>query len=261
VSHQVKALERHVGYALFERVPRGVRLTEKGARLFAGVHGALLDVAQTLDALRAAPASGALTLSTTHSFAALWLVPRLGRFYAAFPQYQLNLNTSAEAVDLLRDASVDLAIRYSRARWPGLHAACSLQEWFGVYGAPTLAARPGRRAPSLVTVRWRDSQLYEQGWQDWCEAAGLPSWRKPAALHAYEEEHYALQAAIAGQGLVLASSVMVSDSVAAGTLVAYRPEVRVAGAAYTALCAPGRERHPPVKAFLGWLRSEFEARA
>ncbi|WP_454694158.1 LysR substrate-binding domain-containing protein [Achromobacter aegrifaciens] len=261
VSHQVKALERHVGYALFERVPRGVRLTEKGARLFAGVHGALLDVAQTLDALRAAPASGALTVSTTHSFAALWLVPRLGRFYAAFPQYQLKLNTSPEPVDLLRDASVDLAIRYSRASWPGLHAACSLQEWFGVYGAPALAARPSKRAPSLVTVRWRDSQLYEQGWQDWCEAAGLPSWRKPAALHAYEEEHYALQAAIAGQGLVLASSVMVSDSVAAGTLAPYRPEVRVAGAAYTALCAPGRERHPPVKAFLGWLRKEFEARA
>ncbi|QKH33599.1 LysR family transcriptional regulator [Achromobacter pestifer] len=260
VSHQVKALERHVGYALFERVPRGVRLTEKGARLFAAVHGALLDVAQTLDALRAAPASGALTVSTTHSFAALWLVPRLGRFHAAFPQYQLNLNTSPEPVDLLRDASMDLAIRYSRERWPGLHAACSLQEWFGVYGAPALAARPGRRAPSLVTVRWRDSQLYDRSWQDWCEAAGLPSWRKPAAVHAYEEEHYALQAAIAGQGLVLASSVMVSDSVAAGTLVPYRPDVRVAGAAYTALCAPGRERHPPLRAFLGWLRQEFEAR-
>ena len=260
-SPKVKALERHVGYALFERVPRGVRLTEKGARLFSGVHGALLDVAQTLDALRATPASGALTLSTTHSFAALWLVPRLGRFHAAFPQYQLNLNTSPETVDLLRDASVDLAIRYSRERWPGLHAACSLPEWFGVYGAPALAARPGRRAPSLVTVRWRDSRLYDRGWQDWCEAAALPSWRKPAAVHAYEEEHYALQAAIAGQGLVLASSVMVSDSVAAGTLVAYRPEVRVAGAAYTALCAPGRERHPPVKAFLGWLRKEFEAQA
>lgn len=261
VSHQVKALERHVGFALFERVPRGVRLTDKGARLFAGVHGALLDVAQTLDALRAAPASGALTLSTTHSFAALWLVPRLGRFYAAFPQYQLNLNTSAEPVDLLRDASVDVAIRYSRAQWPGLHAACALQEWFGVYGAPALAARPGKRAPALVTVRWRDSPLYDQGWQDWCEAAGLPAWRKPAALHAYAEEHYALQAAIAGQGLVLASSVMVSDSVAAGTLVAYRPQVRVAGAAYSALCAPGRERHPPVRAFLGWLRKEFEAQA
>jgi DNA-binding transcriptional LysR family regulator len=67
-----------------------------------------------------------------------------------------------------------------------------------------------------------------------------------------------LQAAIAGQGLVLASSVMVSDSVDAGTLVPFRPEIRVEGAAYTALCAPGRERHPPVKAFLAWLRREFE---
>ncbi|MNQ15030.1 DNA-binding transcriptional activator GcvA [compost metagenome] len=78
-------------------------------------------------------------------------------------------------------------------------------------------------------------------------------------MHAYEEEHYALQAAIAGQGLVLASSVMVSDSVRAGTLAAYRPQVRVPGAAYQALCAPGRERHPPVKAFLAWLTREFQA--
>ena len=261
VSHQVKALERHVGVALFERVPRGVRLTDAGGRLFARVHGALLDVAQTLDDLRPAPASGALTVSTTHSFAALWLVPRLRRFYEAHPQYQLRLNASAEPVDLLQDASVDVAVRYSRRQYPGLHAACTLQEWFGVYGAPALVARQGRRAPALVTVRWRDSLLYEQGWRDWCEAAGLPAWRRPAAEHAYDEEHYALQAAIAGQGLVLASSVMVSDSVDAGTLVACRPQVRVAGAAYTALCAPGRERHPPVKAFLAWLGREFEAQA
>lgn len=259
VSHQVKALERHVGFALFDREPRGVRLTDKGARLFACVHGALLDVAQVLDALRPAPASGTLTVSTTHSFAALWLVPRLGRFHQAHPQYRLSLNASPEPVDLLQDASVDVAIRYSRQRYPALHAACALPEWFGVYGALALVAKAGKRAPALVTVRWRDSALYDQGWKEWCEAAGLPAWRRVEAEHAYEEEHYALQAAIAGQGLVLASSVMVSDSVGAGTLVAYRPEVRVAGSAYTALCAPGRERHPPVKAFLAWLRKEFRA--
>ena len=259
VSHQVKALERHVGFALFDRMPRGVRLTDKGARLFAGVHGALLDVAQTLDALRPAPTAGALTVSTTHSFAALWLVPRLGRFHQAHPSYQLRLDATPDPVDLLQDASVDVAIRYSRQRYPALHAACALPEWFGVYGAPALVSRAGRRAPPLVTVRWRDSDLYEQGWQAWCEAAGLPAWRRPAAEHAYTEEHYALQAAIAGQGLVLASSVMVSDSVAAGTLAPYRPEIRVAGSAYTALCAPGRERHPPVRAFLAWLRKEFRA--
>lgn len=205
VSHQVKALEQRVGVALFERVPRGVRLTERGASLFAGVHGALLDIAQTLDALRPAPDAGALTVSTTHSFAALWLVPRLGRFHQAYPQYQLRLDANARPVDLLQDASVDVAIRYSQKRYPALVAACSLPESFGVYGAPALAARlggarAGREAPALVTVRWRDSRLYDEGWRQWCEAAGLPRWRKPAAIHAYEEEHYALQAAIAGQG-------------------------------------------------------------
>ena len=267
VSHQIKLLERQVGVALFDRVPRGVRLTDSGARLFASVHGALLEISQTLDALRPEPASGALTLSTTHSFAALWLVPRLGRFHQAYPQYQLNLQTGADAVDLLQDASVDVAVRYSRQRYPALHTAATLPEWFGVYGAPTQIAQLEKRTPppaspptpALVTVRWRDSDLYDQGWRAWCQAAGLPAWQAPSAVHAYEEEHYALQAAIAGQGLVLASSVMVSDSVRAGTLAAYRPQVRVPGAAYQALCAPGRERHPPVKAFLAWLTQEFLA--
>lgn len=262
VSHQIKALERHAGVALFDRVPQGVRLTDSGARLFASAHGALLDIAQTLDALRPASAAGALTLSTTHSFAALWLVPRLGRFYQAYPQYQLRLLAQADTIDLLQDASVDVAIRYSSRRYPALHAACALQERFGVYGAPAVVAQAqcaGRARPALVTVRWRDSALYDEGWQQWCDAAGLPAWRQPAAVHAYAEEHYALQAAIAGQGLVLASSVMVSDSVKAGTLVPLRPQVSVPGAAYTALCAPGRERHPPVKAFLAWLRQEFKA--
>ena len=90
------------------------------------------------------------------------------------------------------------------------------------------------------------------------EAAGLPRWRKPAAIHAYEEEHYALQAAIAGQGLVLASSVMVSDSVRLGALAPLRPR-SVCRARPIPRCAPGRERHPPVRAFLDWLAREFEA--
>ncbi|WP_438859909.1 LysR family transcriptional regulator, partial [Achromobacter spanius] len=147
VSHQIKLLERQVGVALFDRVPRGVRLTDSGARLFASVHGALLEISQTLDALRPEPASGALTLSTTHSFAALWLVPRLGRFYQAYPQYQLNLQTGADAVDLLQDASVDVAVRYSRQRYPALHTAATLPEWFGVYGAPTQIAQLEKRTP------------------------------------------------------------------------------------------------------------------
>ncbi|MCY1360254.1 hypothetical protein D9M69_468720 [compost metagenome] len=75
-------------------------------------------------------------------------------------------------------------------------------------------------------------------------------------MREYDEEHYALQAAIAGQGLVLASNILVSESVASGLLLPYRGEIQVDGAGYSALCVPGRERHPPVRAFFAWLREE-----
>ncbi|CAI1635607.1 Gcv operon activator [Serratia quinivorans] len=256
VSHQIKALEQQLGFALFDRVPRGVRLTHKGERLFAGVHAALLDVATTLDAIRPVPSSGSVCVSVTHSFAALWLVPRLGRFYQAYPHYLVRLEACGEVIDLQQDASVDIAIRYSSTDYPKLHQAARLEERFGVYGAPDLCAAE-QQVPTLITVHWHDSTLYETGWREWCQAAGVDWWQRRSALRAYDEEHYALQAAVAGQGLVLASSVMVSDLVRNGLLAPYRPEICVPGAAYTALCVPGRERHPLVRAFLDWLQLEI----
>lgn len=153
ISHQIKALEQQLGFALFERVPRGVRLTPKGETLFAGVHGALLDVAATLEGLRPQPSTGSLCVSVTHSFAALWLVPRLGRFYQAYPHYLVRLEACAEVIDLQQDASVDVAVRYSRAHYPALHQTARLEESFGVYAAPGLAAAEPEN-PVLITVKW-----------------------------------------------------------------------------------------------------------
>ncbi|AYC33901.1 LysR family transcriptional regulator [Pseudomonas cavernae] len=256
VSHQIRSLESWLGVPLFERLPRSVRLTACGQRLFDSLHGALLDVTQTLDQLRPQRSAGSLTLSTTPAFAALWLIPRLGRFYAEYPDINLRLDASTVLVDLQQDASVDLAIRYGVGQYPTLHSQCLLNERFAVYGAPTLVAGLGDELPTLITLRWRSSGLYALGWQAWCAAAGAEHWLVEAPQREYDEEHYALQAAIAGQGLVLASSILVSESIASGLLVQYRPEINVLGAGYSTLCVPGRERHPPVKAFLAWLGRE-----
>ncbi|MDM9559739.1 MULTISPECIES: LysR substrate-binding domain-containing protein [Bordetella] len=258
ISHQMKGLEQRLGLALFERRARAVGLTPAGETLFRAVHGAWLDIAQALQRVQPALSASALNVSTTHSYAALWLVPRLGRFHESWPQYQVNLSSTAAVVDLEQDASVDVAIRYGAGVYPGLHRVCALQEHFGVYGAPAVVAavRPGRRPP-LISVRWRDSRLYEQGWRDWCARAGVDWLQAHGPDRVYEEENYALQAAVAGQGLVLASSIMVSDLAARGLLAPCRPELSVPGAAYTALCVPGRERHPPVRAFLQWLQGEM----
>lgn len=257
VSHQVRALESCLGVVLFTRQPRGVALTAEGERLFHRLHGALLDVAQAIEGIRPKPAAGALTVTTTVSFAALWLVPRLGDFYRAHPDIHVRIDSDAAPVNLHQEGRIDVAIRYADCAPASLLSACRLRETFGVYGTPARIAALGRQMPELVTVRWMDSTLYDDGWQAWCEMAGERWLQQGATMRAYDEENYALQAAIAGQGLVLASSVMVSDSVRNGLLSPYRPDITVAGAAYTALCVPGRERHPPVRAFLGWLGREW----
>lgn len=259
VSHQIRTLENWLGVALFERLARGVRLTECGERLFGSLHGALLDIVQSVAQLRPQPSTGSLTLSTTPAFAALWLIPQLGHFYQAHPGIKVRVETSTELLDLQQDASIDLVIRYGYGSHPSLHSQCLLDERFGVYGAPGLLAALDPARLTLITVRWRNSQLYDRSWKAWCEAAG-ESWLEHAELREYDEEHYALQAAIAGQGLVLASNVLVSQSLAMGLLQPLRPDITVPGANYTALCVPGRERHPPVKAFFDWLNEASASR-
>lgn len=259
VSHQIRNLERTLGFALFERRPRGLALTAKGAQLFEGVHGALQEVAWTLERLRPEPDASTVTLTTTHSFAALWLVPRLGRFYEAHPRYQVLLETGPEVLDLQRNAGVDLAIRYGGGPYPGLRELAVLAERFGVYGAPAQVAGATLQVPRRITVRWRDSRLYEEAWQRWCAAAG-EAWPEEEP-RVYDEESYALQAAMAGQGLVMASSLMVAEAVANGLLCAYRPEIAVPGGSYAVLCVPGRERRPAVAAFLEWMAGQVAAPA
>lgn len=255
VSHQIKLLESWLGVPLFLRVARGVRLTDCGERLFRSLHGALLEIVQTVDHLRPRPSAGNLTLSTTPAFAALWLIPRLGRFYQEHPGIKIRVETSTELLDLHQDASIDLVIRYGYGQHPTLHSQCLLDECFGVYGSPGLLASLDTTRLTLITVRWRNSQLYDRSWKAWCEAAGVP-WLEGTEQREYDDEHHALQAAIAGQGLVLASNVLVSQSLAIGLLQPYRADVTVPGASYTALCVPGRERHRPVKAFFDWLNRE-----
>ncbi|MEI2415197.1 LysR substrate-binding domain-containing protein [Orrella sp. JC864] len=254
ISHQVRLLERDVGVMLFQRLPRRVAPSAAGYKLYDRVHEALLNIAQIMDKLGAEPGTGALSVSTTPAFAALWLMPRLAQLRAAHPQLQLRIEASVELVDLLSDRGTDMAIRYNPPSRIGLQPGAQFHETFGAYGAPAAVAASARKRPTLLAVKWQDARLDAQGWRRWCELAGV-SWQS-APMPAFEHEHQALQAAIAGQGLVLASSVLAADSVQAGLLQPCRPEIRMAGGCYAVLTAPGSERHPPMQALLDWLAGQ-----
>lgn len=254
VSHQIKALEEWLGQRLFERVAKGTVLTATGASLFTQVHDHFRGLDDALRQYRPAAASTTVVISTTQAFAALWLIPRLGRFYRRHPDINVKVEASNDVVDLLRDAGVDLAIRNTGKQWPGLYQRTLMHERFQVFTAAGM--QPIATKGELIDVAWNAPQTAIVHWQQWCKRAGNLHWLTDFTTRHYEDEHYALQAALGGQGYILASDVLAQDSVRRGQLQTYRPDIVLEGADYVALCRPGQERTPAIKHMLDWIAAE-----
>ena len=253
ISHQVRSLEAFLGVRLFERSSQNVRLSADGERLQPQLHRALLDIQHGLQTLSPPCTALSLVVSTTPAFASLWLIPRLGDFHRLHPEIDINLHSSNDVVDLRRDASIDLAIRALFTPDPLLFEQPLLDEYFGVYCRPDWQPPAPGLPVELIDVPWLSSANVAVDWPAWCAQAGTLSWLDNARFRRYDQEQHALQAAIAGHGLVLASNVLVAETVARGELVDYRPEVRLAGARYTLVCVPGRERQAAIRAFSEWV--------
>nr|WP_302056312.1 LysR substrate-binding domain-containing protein [Pseudomonas sp. SBB6] len=261
VSHQIKRLESHLGLLLFERSAQGVRLSAAGERLYLQVHQGLANLQRSLEALQPPCDRQQLTLTTTAAFASLWLIPRLGDFHHRHGDIQVRVLTGSEVVDLQRDQRFDLALRAEFNPDPGLQRMPLLAEHFSVYTPPGWQEPPADQPLSLLEVPWSSVSGVVIDWARWCALAGCEDWLQRARFHRYDDEHYALQAAVAGYGLVLASNVLVADSVRQGLLQPWRDEVRLPAAQYSAVWLPGREREPALRAFLDWLGSAICAGA
>src|SRR5262249_34102960 len=137
VSRQIKALEEHLGVALFERRHRALSLSAAGRTLYAAANELLQRLQETTDGLRAEGASRQLTVTTTSGFASLWLIPRLKGFTARNPDVDVRISATYKAIDLERSL-IDVAVRYAREE----DAPAGAVRLFGVVlipsGSPTL---------------------------------------------------------------------------------------------------------------------------
>lgn len=255
VSHQIKALEEHFGVKLFRRLTRAVRLTDAGQALLPVLRDAFDAIAETAERLRARDESGTLTVATTPAFATRWLVPRLGRFYAAQPDIDVRLSPSMELVDFARD-DVDIAVRFGRGDWPGVVAELLMCLDMYPVCSPDLCdrAHPLREPGDLRHVTLLHDDLRED-WQRWLVAAGVAGLdlsRGPT----FSETTALLQAAVAGLGVAVGHSALVADDLAAGRLV--RPfDITVAtDVGFYVVCPGATAARPKVKAFRDWLFAE-----
>lgn len=261
ISHQIRLLEEILGVKLFHRYPRPIRLSAEGAALYPVLREGFDRMADVIAALSEPDARRPLTVSVTVAFASLWLMRRLP---ALRNEAGLNLKVEADnqPVDL-SGGDVDFAVRYARQPGPEGHWLALFEDRLMPLCAPDLLCRHPVVGDAdvlglpLIAYRWSGGAEAAPSWHGWSRAAGL-SQDVPEVSQHFSEEIHAIDSAIAGQGVVLASSVLAAASVAAGQLKPLST-TSLPGRSFWAVARNDHPRLEEVERFAAWARDSGEA--
>lgn len=250
VSQQVRALEAHLGLRLMRRDGRGVALTPEGVQLAEAVTAGFGQIARAIEALTGAEADRPLHVSTTPTFAAGWLMPRITGFRAKHPDIDLMLNPSPELVDPT-PGSIDLAIRFGRGDWQGMDCDMLLRTHLVVVAARSLIGERQITDPAeLLEFPW----VQEYGTNEtttWLLEHGVRSGRVRSLTQV--PGHLVVEGLRSGQGVVATTRKFIEDDIAAGR-VRVLFEDRRDDTGYWIVTHPGVQR-TATRAFVRWLRS------
>lgn len=263
VSQQIRLLEERVGMPLFTRERQGLRLTEAGAMVHPTLLGAFAQIAGASQALEDMAGRQTLTVSTVATFAAAWLVPRLGRFNQRHPQIEVRVEATSALVDLRRDR-VDVALRHGLGEYPGLQVTRLMAPVLVPVASPALMAGQPPIATPGDCLRYpllHDTDRAD--WPLWLAAHGAPDGSADAARalrgSAFEDDFLLIRAAEAGQGLALVPQLYAQEEIAAGRLVQVLDLPWPARFAYYLVTRPDAATRPAVQAFMAWIREEAQA--
>ena len=255
ISHQLKGLEDDLGVRLIERAGRGIRLTDEGERFAGRVRAALTDLAEAVREITEHSNPRQLRVSVMPSFAARWLLPRIGRFLAANPDIDLDVRASMTLVDFRRD-DVDAALRYGGGHYPGVVSEHLLDDVYYPVCSPRLGGGRLPKRPAEIS-RYLLLRSEDEFWQPWFRAAGL-DWPEPARGPIFNDASHLMQAAVDGQGIALARSSLIGNDIANGVLVRLFDLEVPSAFRYYLVYPPRLADSPKLQRFRAWLREEVE---
>jgi LysR family transcriptional regulator, regulator of gene expression of beta-lactamase len=250
ISHQVKALEETLGVTLFERLPRGLALTDEGVALLPVLTDAFRRIGATLDRFEGGRLREVLTLGAVGTFVTGWLLSRLPEFRAAHPFVDLRLLTNNNRVDLAGEG-LDCAIRFGDGAWHGTEAVPILSAPLTPLCAPAVARRLSAPEDLLRETLLRSYRPDE--WPSWFLAAGVP----PPAVHGpiFDSSPTMAFAATAGAGVALLPPAMFEGALAAERLV--RPfDIEIDAGTYWLTRLRSRAETGAMQGFRTWLTGE-----
>jgi LysR family glycine cleavage system transcriptional activator len=266
VSHQIKTIEDHLGLPLFQRNKGNLLLTDAGQAILPGIRGAFEQLASAIEEIDNLGDAGVLTISVAPSFAAKWLLPRLDRFQAKYPEIDVRVAASMSLADFHSDG-VDLAIRYGAGRYPDLHVERLLDEAvFPVCspallkGAVPLDTPAALKSQTLLHDDSPDDDPSCPTWSMWLKAAGVADVdgsRGPK----FNQSSLVVEAAVLGRGVALGKSLLAAADLAAGRLVKPFGDAVSVDFAYFIVCPQAKLALRKVSLFCDWLRGEASREA
>ena len=261
VSHQVKALEEHLGMPLFRRYNRRLVLTEAGQSYLPALSDAFDAMDQATQRLQRQKHSGPVRITVLPSLAAKWLMPRLPRFRERHPAIDVLISAADTLVDLIRE-DFHIGLRFGAGRYPGLKVTQLMGDRVFPVCAPRLlkGAVPLKRIADLQnhTLLHDDMARSDESsndWASWLKFAGAQD-IDPRGGPAFSHSSLALTAAIDSQGVALGRMSLVEDDLAAGRLVCPFGPVMESPMAYYVVLPPAAIERVRVRLFYDWLLEE-----
>lgn len=259
VSHQIKSLEEQLGVSLFHRLPRALKLTEEGANYAPHIIAAFKNIESASLALEEDELEGTLTISTTGSFAANWLSPRLRSFYEKHPEISVRVLSSDQVVDF-KSSGVDVAIRYGYGDYPDSNVVWVLNDKVtpvcSVEQAEALVTAEDLLESKLIEYRWSGFSEADPSWADWMNAVGLSD-SKVEPYVTYSEEHICLLTASDGHGVALVSLLAAARFLEKKMLVAPF-DTALENKRYYLVCPEIYANRARVRVFREWLLDQAD---
>ncbi len=253
VSRQVQALETLLGVQLIRREGRQIFLTDLGAVYQREVHAALNRIQNaSLQVIAYRSGVGSFHLAALPTFAAKWLMPRLGEFYIQHPGTLVHVHARIGQFDL-QQAGMDAVISVGDGAWPGLVAHHLVDEILLPVISPALArSHQVKKAADLVPLLLLQVASRAYAWRQWFVAQGLSPHAMRVGPH-FEFTSHLIQAVAAGIGIGLVPGLLVQDELRSGVLQLALDLPLVTGFGYYLFVPPDKLSLPPIAAFKNWL--------